>query len=253
MFLWNMGIAQWKVQPTISISYNWDLLGIYKIDKVTSITNYHYNKFYYVTSIPYQMAKINLGFNVIRDRYSLGISGSYQYFKCRQQLVITPHVKNKHSLNSHFIGLIITNRFRETKIVRPFFSIGLLTEISTDYKGKYLDTEDYDPVKYANTYSMSGSTNVNYYQSTPFIGEFLVGCDFRVYKGFSANLAIGHSVRVLKVQYGMLYYNPSVKDKPITETKIGSPYTINLNYMTLQLGLSYAFDIHKKKQKTEML
>src|SRR5690554_5713505 len=100
---------------------------------------------------------------------------------------------------------------------------------------------------------MPGSTAINYYQSTPFISTFLAGCDFRLYQGLSINTAFGYGLRVIKVQHGKLYYHPSVNGKPIKEEKIGTPYTLPVNYLTLQLGLSYAFDISKKKTKTEML
>jgi|GEM_PF-1695454 len=252
LFIWlfhNCVLSQWKVQPTIGISHNWSLFGVYRTDKVASITNYHYNDSYHVTNIPYQVTNVNLGLNIIHNRYSLGIKGSYQYFKCREQLVLVPHVKNKHSIKSRFIGLNIVNRFRETKIIRPFFSIELSTEIGTNYKEKYLDAESYDPVIYFSSLYQSWDIRINYYKSTPFIGNLLVGCDFRLYKGLSVNAAFGYGLRILKTQYGKLYYHPSVQDKPIAETKIGNPYTVGLNYLTLQLGLNYAFSFHKKEKK----
>lgn len=251
VFPWNTVIAQWEVQPAIGISHNWSLFGIYKTDKVASITNYHYNSSYYVTSVPYQITNINGGINLVHQDYNLSIRFGYQYFVCKQQVSINFSEKVRETMKGNLIGLIISNKFRETKVVRPFFSIELSTEIGTNYKEKYLGAENYNIDKYITTASYIWNKNINYYQSTPFIGNLLVGCDFRLYKGLSVNAAFGYGLRILKAQYGTLYYYPSVQNKPATEIKIGNPYTLGFNMLTLQLGLSYAFDIHKKKQKTE--
>lgn len=252
VFLWNTVIAQWQVQPTIGISYSLSLFGSYKTEKIASISNYSYNQLYHTVDIVYHNIDIKGGVILKKSNHSISIMGSYNYFFSRDKFIIYQEMyTKKFIMQSHFLGLTITNKFRETKIVRPFVSLELSTEISTNYKDKYLNAPDYYPVPPYLSSIVAFNANVNYYKSTPFIGNLLVGCDFRLYKELSVNTAFGYGLRILKAQYGTLYYHPSVQNKPATETKIGNPYTLGFNMLTLQLGINYTFSF-KKKTKTEM-
>lgn len=251
IFLGNMVTAQWKVMPTIDFSHSTSFLGIYKTSS-TGLPDYWYNQSFHLTGTFYQKMNFNGGVNLIHDNYSLGIKLSYQYFIGRGQLLYIDNAVNKGLMKGHLLGFVITNRFREKKVIRPYFSIALSSEIKTNYKNKYLRELEYDPISFSFVASKIWNTELNVYKSTPFIGDLLVGCDFRIYKGFSMNLAFGYSIRVIKVQYEKVTFPAGPPSAPIYEEKIGQPYSLSLNYLTFQLGLSYAFDIHKKKQKTEM-
>jgi len=113
--------------------------------------------------------------------------------------------------------------------------------------------EEYFPLEFFMFSYDTWHRELNIYHSTPLIGDLLVGCDFRLYKGLSVNASFGYGLRVLKIQYARVTFPAGQHPlAPVYEEKIGRPYSLVLNYMTIQLGLSYAFDTHKRKPKTEM-
>jgi hypothetical protein len=192
------------------------------------------------------------GINLIHNNYNLGIKLNYQYFLARGFLMNEVNVSNKALMKNHLLGLNIVNKFRETRLVQPSFSISFASEVYTNYRNKYLDRKDYY-AKISSFYmSNSWSDNINIYHSTPFVGDLLVGCDFRIYKGFSANIGIGYGLRIIRVQYANVTFPAGQQPStPIKEEKLGKPYSLPLHYMVIQGGLSYAFDVHKKKPKTK--
>ena len=250
LFLGNMAIAQWKVMPAVDFSHSTSFLGIYNTSSA-GLPAYWYNQPFHLTGTFYQKMNFSGGINLIHNNYSLGIKLNYQYFIGRGQLLYQDKGVNKGLMKSHLLGFVITNRFREKKIVRPYFSIALSSEIKTNYKNKYLRELEYDPISFSFVAFNIWNTELNIYKSTPFIGDLLVGCNFRIYNELSINLAFGYSVRVIKAQYARVTFPAGPPSTPIYEEKIGRPYSLVLNYMTIQLGLSYAFDTHKRKPKTE--
>ena len=245
--------AQWRVMPAISVSQNLSIIGGYSTNKVSLHTGYHYNSTHYISYNAYQITNINGGVNLANTNYSIGIKAGYQFFICRDQTVTNPYVKNKFIMNSHFIGFVITNRFRENKIVRPFINISGSTEVKTNYRDRYLSTETYNPtVISSGNYDNVIGIKTNFYQSTPFIGSLLIGCDFRIYKDLRVNLALGYGLRVLKTRYGMLTFHPEQSTmKPVKTEYISEPYTVAFHMLDFQLGLSYAFSFKKKEKQAK--
>lgn len=243
--------SQWEFKPVCSLSYNTFLFGSYWTFS-NGLPSYSYNQPFHMTGMLCQRVDFNGGINLIHNNYSLGLKLSFQYFEARGKDIYNGAKFSYKGLMKNFLlGLNIINRFREKKIVRPYFSIALSSEIQTNYKNKYLRKVDYYPFVYLFQTSAPWNKEVNIYHSTPFVGELLAGCDFRIYKGFSVNIAIGYGVRVLRVQYAEVTFPAGQQPSaPISEEKIGNPYSLPLNYMVIQVGLSYAFSF-QKKPKTE--
>lgn len=245
--------AQWKTLPSFGLSYSYSIFGSYYTEKIASITGYNYSKNIYFINVPYQLATVSFGADLVyNNKCSLSIKGEYQYLYCKERLLVEPHMKN--SIRSHFVGINLSYRIRESKIIRPFIGFGIITELITNYKNKFLSTEDYDPqIIFAPNYQSTVAINTNLYQSTPLIGSLLLGCNIKIHKELSANISLGYSLKILNSQYAVLYFKHNISNEPILIEKIGQPYSLALNYMTIQLGLSYAFDVHKKKPKTKGL
>lgn len=239
--------SQWEFKPVVSLSHNTFLFGSYWTFS-NGLPNYSYSQSLYMTGMLCQRVDFNGGINLIHNNYSLGLKLSSQYFVARG---INSYKGAKFSykglMKNYLLGLNIINRFRERKIIRPFVCIDLASEVATNYRNRYLREVDYYP-HISFFYSPSPwNRELNIYHSTPFVGDLLAGCDFRIYKGFSANIAIGYGVRVLRVQYAEVTFPAGQQPSaPISEEKIGNPYSSPLNYMVIQVGLSYAFSFQKK-------
>jgi|SRR5690554_154442 len=160
-------------------------------------------------------------------------------------------------LRSHVIGVSLKYTFlKNENNFRPFLKISGLTEVSTNYKNGYLLDEGFIPR------SESGASyiyppypegpEVNYYNSflynsTPLISRILGGVDVKLSQNISLNIAAGYSFRIMKTKYASWYENEDInvvaQDKP---TK-----NIRSQMVDFQLGLTYAFSLKKKSEKTK--
>jgi len=245
----NIISAQWKIMPSIGISEMFATLGDYRPES---------NKYGLNDSKPglhrssnnFSSSNLKIGLKLKNEKFSVGIFIGNQLLTKRISKMY--FIKERSYMISNSLGLGFDFRFRENKRIRPFIEINGFTEILTNYEGKTLYPKDFYPTEiyYSGLNQKELQINGYTYQSNPFIGNFLVGCDFRIYKGLSANFAIGYGLRILKMRYGMLtFYSEQSSSMPDKVEYIGSPFTINFNMLTLQLGLNYAFSFHKKDKK----
>lgn len=249
VLFWGQLTAQRNLNLVVEGVEDLSLFGVYNTSKIAKLYQEHFSR---SNQFTYSYMKTNFGIGVdfSKNNYGLGIRLGYQCLISKQQVDTKIWQVKKAVLNSHLISFGIINRFRETKIIRPFIRIDFSSEVATNYKNKYLDALNYIPERYFLPFETSKYKKLNIYHSTPFVGDLLFGSDFKVFKGFSINVSLGYSIRVIKVQYAIIGFplgpQPSV---PIYEEKISQPYSLALNYLTFQLGLNYAFSFHKKEKK----
>lgn len=240
-FFENVAISQWHLKPSLEVSYNYSFFGSYDRYRLASIIGGNdFNTRYYRSNTPYQIFCLKGGIAFQKKRYSLEFKGTFQHLIC----------KGEQIMKSNFIGISITNRFRENKIVRPLIIVELSTEINTNYVDDYLDERFYSPIKFSSPSSLPWYFNVNLYKSTPFIGNLLMGCNFKLYKGLSMNVVLGYGIRVIKLQYAHLEYVYNSAEIPDKIHTINKPYTLGFNMFVVQTGLNYTFSFKKKDKIT---
>lgn len=243
--------SQNKILPIIAISHKIAMIGSYKTDNTPAFIDFEFNQkqYYYSTSIITNSSNIKGGVALQKLKYSIILTCDYQFLFCRNpSFAYQKMYSNKYIMRSHFLGMNLIFRLREQKIIRPYIGVSLLTEINTNYKDRYLSSPNYYPVSLYLPNIEAFNADINFYKSTPFIGDIMVGCDFRLYKGLSINGSIGYEIRIIKSQYGILHYQANNPNP--TVSIIDNPYKLGFNMLTIQFGLSYAFDIHKKQPKT---
>ena len=153
--------------------------------------------------------------------------------------------KKFNDYNCHFLGVGIKYFLLDNEKFKPNISLEIMTELGTKNKGNLM--RQYLTITQQSSYSLQELSQQNshyfddyeeydswignvYYQSTPFSGTLLIGCDFKLCKNLYLNFGLGLGIRSIKVL------------KPVT--RITKNY--NVFSADAQLGLTYAFPLKKK-------
>src|SRR5690554_1556026 len=145
-------------------------------------------------------------------------------------------------LRSHFVGLSLKYTFKkERKIVKPFISIQVLTEVGSNFKNGFLIYGSFIPSQTKTGQQSYGSGNIflasNFYNSTPLVGSALGGINIEFNKNISLNIAAGYAFRIMKVKYAEWKEDENVYEK----LKSIPVKSINSHFLDVQLGLIYVF------------
>ena len=153
----------------------------------------------------------------------------------------------KSLLRSHFVGLSLKYTFKkERKIVKPFLSVQVLTEVGSNFKNGYLMYGSFIPSHSNSGQQAYGSGNIflasNFYHSTPFIFSILGGLNIGLSENASINIAAGYAYRSMKVKYA------EWKEEEDVYKKLESIRTENVSshFLDVQLGFSYTFSRRNK-------
>lgn len=188
----------------------------------------------------------DLGLGIQRNT-SKGNFGGLLIYRFGGSLVsngLKPYIMNNHLLG----GELNYHVLNESKKISPMLGLTLLTEVASNYGGKYI--RNYGPHNHPrpnwNNYNNSISYyDSDYYASTPFVGNIVLGCDFQLIKGLNFNMALGYGVRIMKIRYKKWDADQSepagdLSDKySLKEGKL-------LHCIDLQIGFNYAFPFKKK-------
>lgn len=243
--------SQGEIQPEIGFSGNGAAFGFYNTNKVHdwSVQEIHSN--------PYNSGNGYVGFiSKIGSRFIFGnksflVSLQYQWFKTGGES------QDQTKLTSNLLGLGTEIRFFEKNKVKLLLNVQLMSEVSSGYRNNYLRKQNYRPIKHYHVLPISNysgeKVETNIYKGTPFIGNFLIGCNVKIVNELSFNFSVGYGLRVLRSQLANLTYIYAVSlTEPTKEENIDKPYLVPFHMLDFQAGLSYTFSM-KKKSKTEEL
>ena len=241
--------AQRKIQLEIGFSGTAAAFGFYNPDKVHDFSPYESHAKMYESGNGYVGFNANAGSRFSLKNMSVFVFANYQWLSTDFSY-ISSHGE-RDFLASNLLGVGTGVRFFEKSRVRLFFNAQILSEVYSDYKGKYLNIKSYRPnssfyvAPNLPTYEKSIKRNI--YEGTPLIGDFLVGCNVKIVDELSLNISVGYGIRILKSQYTYLYFNTDVSTTvPVATQHIDKPYNVVFHMVDFQLGLSYAFSFKKK-------
>jgi hypothetical protein len=150
-------------------------------------------------------------------------------------------------LRSHFVGLSLKYNFKkERKIVNPFISIQVLTEVGSNFKDGFLIYGSFIPSQTKTGQQSSGFGDIflasNFYNSTPLVGSALGGVNIEFCQNTSLNIAVGYAYRMMKVKYA------EWKEDEDVYKKLQSIPTENVfsHFLDVQLGFTYVFSFKNK-------
>jgi len=175
-----------------------------------------------------------------------------------------------YQLDYHLMGGGIKLRFRgRERLYSPTFKVIFLTEIASKYRGGkiiasvsenrevyFSPTDRIYKSKKPSSNGTGGSITPHYYTfnyiSTPLIGVFYLGNEFKVTDNLNINIGIGYlfrAFRFYKNEWGLSETEPKVgiiQTHSLKETNYGE---IEIEgYLEFEFGLSYFFSFKSKKQ-----
>lgn len=170
-----------------------------------------------------------------------------------------------YQLDYHLLGGGIKLRFRnKDKLYSPTLKVTLFTEIASKYRGKELISGGnralFDPTSYHypifnKNYSppkVIGHAAFDYI-STPLIGSFLLGNEFKIYDDLFINIEVGYLFRFFRYKYKKWLLDETEPVTEITQThrlKDTSKGTTEFEgYLEFGFGINYFFSFHKNKNK----
>ena len=242
VFSYTLNYAQREILPTISIAetasgggtYNTMLTGDY-----SSSENLKYKS----TGRSFTSTSLALGIYLKTKIVDWKIAVDNQFLMMRDE--------KKIGLASYLLGLNFEARFLNKSIIRPLISLSITSEIATNYKGKYLNDEYYDPVNYSVNSYKTEYINSNIYLGTPLIIHSLLGFNLNASKKITLNFLIGYGCRILKSRKALNTFDPNSSTSiPVKTEYIGSIFYAPFHMIDFQFGLNYTFSF-KKIPKTE--
>ena len=204
----------------------------------------------------YNITSLGLGLNIRMKHGNMSIYGAYSL---KGYVGFVKSVK-KYEFHNHLLGIAIEyNLFSEAKRFRPYIHCSLQTEIYPSYKDRYINKYFLYPFN-SSAYPFLGwiTSGHNFpgievygskfYQNTPIMFGISAGYSMRIFNGFQLNASFGYNLTRWNLKY-VRWMNATELAEKLPKAPI---LHYSLHSMAFQLGLSYAFDIHKKKQKAEM-
>ncbi|MCO5269117.1 MAG: hypothetical protein M9897_09505 [Brumimicrobium sp.] len=192
---------------------------------------------------------LNTGIDFSSDNMGIYLSYGLNSNLSRGQIT-KPFMFNSHMLGIKYSYSILN---RERKI-HPLITIGILREITSSYKNKFLDENYFTPVliplkndHFSGSHGgYSGYHNSSFfYITTPLYIYLDIGINFKINKYFAFKLSTGYAMQLLKYKY--LKWTPEQDYSEMlknTSTKNQIFHIANIN-----LGLSYSFPLNSKKEK----
>ena len=88
----------------------------------------------------------------------------------------------------------------------------------------------------------------NFYESTPFVGSALLGCDFRIVQHLHATVGIGYGIRVMKTKYIEWHeWEDEVGTTDLEKLLKTAPVTTHIfHLLDVQVGIYYGIGFGKK-------
>lgn len=210
-------ISQSEIKLTAAATHTFSLCDV----GVVGWNNYFENQ--------YMGTNLSIGGELATKKGNVSCSAIYQYGG--------GWYNKLYEFDYHMLGGGVKYRLlNDNKIVSPLFGMMLLTEIASDYRGKYLLY--YRPVDY-----FSSLYDTRYYVSTPILGNITIGCDFRLTRGLHINIGFGYGYRFIKTRYdkwAFIESEMSMKKYSVEENK-------QFHFLDVQVGLSYSFPLKKKE------
>jgi hypothetical protein len=207
----------------------------------------------FTTGRNYNLSTASLGVDVKLKNASLrfyGTYGSNTYIKQRAD------VGNYYgSIRSHFLGGGFEVYFSiQSKTIKPFFNIHVLSEKNSNYYDGYID--NFHPVQYRGIpvaeSIYQGHNNPPkiiyggwFYQSTPMLVNVNAGASFRLVENLRLNISIGYNLNVMNYKYVTWTKNDD-RDEMIRKTPVQRKA---LHSIAGQVGLNYVFSFQKKSKK----
>jgi len=162
-------------------------------------------------------------------------------------------------LYSHFLGGGIKYTYRnEMKRFRPFIALTGLTENKTNklhhFIDSYFDFIGYPEHTYTTALGSQGNPPYvydyysNFYESTPFVGSALLGCDFRIVQHLHATVGIGYGIRVMKTKYATWEeWDDEIGTTDVEALLKTAPVTTHIfHLLDVQVGIYYGIGFGKK-------
>lgn len=171
----------------------------------------------------------------------IGIYGMYQF----------TNYNSRPSFNfdfqSHLLGGAVEYRIlNANKRISPFISISLLSEISTNYKYKYLNIDHWYPMSEPFETTTSNPTKEYYYarfyESIPFYTSFLVGCDVILSKNLGVNLGAGYGLTQMNTKWNYWGGAKELSKEQIEALSINTDW---FDMLDIKLGVTYTFSVKK--------
>lgn len=171
-----------------------------------------------------------------------------------------------YQLDYHLLGGGIKFKFRDKdKFYSPTLKITFLTEIASKYRGKELISDGnhalFDPTNHhypifdEKNYSppkVIGHSALDYI-STPLVGSFLFGNEFKVYNDLFINVEVGYSFRIFRYKRKKWLLGEKEPVTEITQTHSLKDTSKGINefegYLEFGFGINYFFSFHKNKNK----
>lgn len=250
LFLANTIHAQPNVQFELGASGTFAALGKYDPKKATPIdttqkkvrSDYGYVGFNAFVGSILQFKNTSFLFQL---QYQRTVSGQYYL------------IEKERLRKSHLIGVNLGFRFLEKSRFKPFIQIKALSEVQSNYVNKSIisfgPTNSDAPLFHhyqMHIFPFVEIFQITLYQSTPFIGELVGGVAIRLVDNLHLNFAIGYNLSILNYKYARFQYDVHVKEDYQEKLRNSPMRHVFLHSLSAQLGLSYAFDVSKKKTKT---
>lgn len=201
---------------------------------------YSTERFYGRSRGDFNGTKLAIGSRFNTNKGNVTLYGMYEF----SGIVLK---QSMYTLQSHKIGGGINYRIlNNEKRFSPFIEINASTEIGTNYRGGFLDMDQFFPTDRAYYYN-SDNTLIYYsafYYSTPFVGNILLGCDVLITNGLHLNIGAGYGMGGMFIR--QIYWDEGAL--PSEELINTIPKSIQwFNMLDIKLGISYAFSFKKKQ------
>jgi len=208
----------------------------------------------------YYNKQLAVGFNIsiqtILKRSSIDFCFNYQYEGTTKDRELFFHTYRYYG---HLIGGSVKYTYgNEQERFRPFVKITGLNEIKTNKYHSFLIYNiltSYPEHTYVTALGSQGNPpyvydySSNFYESTPFVGSALLGCDFRIIDHLHATVGIGYGIRVMKTKYLEWHeWEDEVGTTDLEKLLKTAPVTTHLfHLLDVQVGIYYGISFKKKE------
>ncbi|MBW7868898.1 MAG: hypothetical protein H3C31_11285 [Brumimicrobium sp.] len=233
IFVFNVIKAQVEVRPVVGLSEQFSMPNI-----ITEA--FFYEK---VGTTDFRLTTYEqVGVNISHENIEYNIIGLYGFG------VILPGGR----YIDQELGMRLGFRFNKNKKFGFLLSLDVKSQVASNYHLKYMD-DNYHNLFLSETpgswMSLSSGSHgslpghfvyhSNFYVGTPFVGNILMGVDYRIMGGLHINVSAGFGVRIMKAKYAEWIEGQNVYEK--LEKKLVRTHYIST--MDFELGVSYAIPV----------
>lgn len=215
-------------------------------------------------------SNLHLGAELRFSKSSLILFGAYSYggvVNYTKEKLFHKNFK-PYQLDYHLIGGGVKYIFYEPQ---SFLRLSLIADVKTEIHSKYTTkglilsekkilfspTEQIYPYYYIST-SKGVPNKLLYYHtynyiSTPLVGSFIIGNEFRLFENFYVEIQLGYMFRAFRYFYNQWLPDESASPVNIVDTHrlkdTPNGTTVYEHYFEMGLGLNYSFSFKSKKEK----